>query len=65
MAKYRVYADYIATKIVGEVEANSKEEAIDMLREKAGYSGGLCYQCQKEFLDDAMLDDESFDAEEI
>ena len=31
MAKYIVFADYVATKIIGEVEADSKEEAVAKL----------------------------------
>ena len=30
MAKYRVYGNYIFSKVLGEYEADSKEEAIEM-----------------------------------
>lgn len=65
MPRYRVYADYIMTKILGEVEAESKEEAIEKLMDRADPQAGLCYQCQEDFVDDAMLMDDGFDAEEI
>lgn len=62
MAKYIVeYATF--TKL--EIEAGSKEEAIEKLMDRAEPQAGLCYQCQEDFVDDAMLDDNDFDAEEI
>lgn len=51
MAKYLVFADYVATKIIGEVEADSKEEAVAKLGNQADSYISLCTQCEEEFVE--------------
>lgn len=59
MAKYRVYGNYIFSKVLGEYEAESKEEAIKMALEEAEPDVVLCVQCSREFVDSGTLDEES------
>lgn len=59
MAKYRVYGNYMFSKVLGEYEAESEEEAIEMALEEAEADAILCAQCSKEFVDSGSLDEES------
>lgn len=49
MAKYSVYGKVVATKFIGEFEAESKEEAIKMAEDEAYVS--ICHQCSSEVED--------------
>ena len=59
MTKYRVYGNYVFSKILGEYEAESEDEAIEMALEEAEADAILCVQCSKEFVDSGALDEES------
>lgn len=59
MAKYRVYGNYIFTKVLGEYEADSEEEAIEKALEDAECDIRLCYHCSQEFVDSGMIDEDS------
>lgn len=59
MAKYRVYGNYIFSKVLGEYEADSEEEAIEMALEEAECDATLCCHCSKEFVDSGILDEDS------
>lgn len=48
MAKWRVYGKVVATKYLGEFEAETKEEAEQMARESDTASVDLCHHCVKE-----------------
>lgn len=58
MKKYTVYADYVATVIVGEVEAESKEEAVAKLRDEVEEHIPLCCECEEHFIDNPALADD-------
>ena len=59
MAKYRVYGNYIFTKVLGEYEADSEEEAIEKALENAECDATLCWQCSQDFVDNGMIDEDS------
>lgn len=60
MAKYRVYADYVFTKVIAEeIEAESEEEAIERALEEAECNVTLCYHCSKDFVDGGTINEES------
>ena len=59
MARYRVFGNYIFSKVLGEYEAESEEEAIEMALEEAEPDAVLCAQCSREFVDSGTLDEES------
>lgn len=59
MAKYRVYGNYIFTKVLGEYEADSEEEAIEMALGEAECNATLCVHCSNDFVDIGSLDEES------
>ena len=59
MARYRVFGNYIFSKVLGEYEAESEEEAIEMALEEAEPDAVLCSQCSREFVDSGTLDEES------
>lgn len=60
MAKYRVYADYVFTKVIAEeIEAESEEEAIERALEEAECNVTLCYHCSKDFVDGGVIDEKS------
>lgn len=63
MAKYTVYGNYIFPCVLGEYEADSQEEAIQMALDDAEPDMGLCYTCSRKFADSGMLDEESCTAE--
>lgn len=46
--KYRVYGRVVATKYIGEFEANSKEEAEQMAWNADKSDVSVCYHCSKE-----------------
>lgn len=48
MAKYRVYGNYTFTKVLGEYEADSEEEAIEMALDEAECNATLCVHCSHE-----------------
>lgn len=54
MAKYSVYGRVVATKFIGEFEADSEEEAIKMAEDEAYVS--VCHQCSSE-VDDPEVDE--------
>ena len=59
MGKYRVYGNYIFSKILGEYEADSEEEAIEKALNEAECNTMLCVHCSKEFVDGGALDEDS------
>lgn len=59
MAKYRVYGNYVFSKVLGEYEAESKEEAIEKALEETECDATLCCCCSKEFVDSGVLDEDS------
>lgn len=67
MAKYRVYGNYVFSKVLGEYEAKSKEEAIkkalDETLENGNWQIALCGCCSDYFCDNGELDEESCFAE--
>lgn len=46
MPRYNVYGVVTGTKFLGEFEADSPEDAIEMATDEASVS--LCHQCDKE-----------------
>lgn len=62
--KYRAYAVVSGSRYLGELEANSKEEAEEMVRDKhEGEAINLCWQCSKE-VDDLTVT-ENIEIEEV
>lgn len=59
MARYRVYGNYIFTKVLGEYEADSEEEAIETALCEAECDAVLCVHCSREFVDSGSLDEKS------
>lgn len=55
MPKYSIYASVVASKHIGEYEANSKEEAIEMAWKDAHVS--LCHQCSGKELDEPQIEE--------
>ena len=54
MAKYDISARVVGSKYIGEFEADTKEEAIELAWKKAWVS--LCHQCSSE-CEDAEIED--------
>ena len=54
MARFRVYGLVHGSKFLGEVEANSKEEAEEKGWKLDGTYVGLCHQCASQ-IDDAEI----------
>ena len=48
MKTYRVYGLWTASKLIGEFEANSEEEAIAMAEDSDEAYASLCHQCSRE-----------------
>ena len=48
MKKYSVYAVVTGTKYMGDFEAVSEEQAIDLARVSAGADIRFCHQCSRE-----------------
>ncbi|MNR93663.1 hypothetical protein D3C72_247210 [compost metagenome] len=48
MVKYRVYGSVKATKYIGVIEANSKEEAEEKAWRMDEAAVSLCHQCSSE-----------------
>ena len=65
MARYRIYANYVFSKVLGEYEADSEEEAIKTALEEAPDDADLCVQCSKDFVDSGVLDEKSCTADLI
>lgn len=59
MAKYRVYGNYIFSKVLGEYEAESEKDAIEKALDDAEYDATLCVHCSREFVDSGVLDEDS------
>lgn len=59
MAKYRVYGNYIFSKVLGEYEADSEKEAIEKALDEADCSITLCVHCSQHFEDAGSLDEDS------
>lgn len=57
MKKFTVFADYVATVIVGEIEAESAEEAVAKLADNAELSVPLCCDCEQYFIESPKLTD--------
>lgn len=57
--KWRVYATIVGSKYVGDVEAATKEEAIE-LGERMADTPSLCHQCSAE-IENAEVDEISVD----
>ena len=51
MAKYRIYGTVTASTFLGEVEANSKEEAEQKACEELDCNVSLCWKCSREIND--------------
>lgn len=65
MTKYRVYGNYIFSKILGEYEADSEEEAIEKALNEANCNAMLCVHCSKEFVVWGTLDEDSYTVDVI
>ena len=63
MKKWNVYLEFAASKFVGGVEAETKEEAIEKALNDDGYAS-LCHQCSGEITLGDPIPEES-EAEEI
>lgn len=61
MAKYRIYGTVTGSKYLGEVEAESKEEAEEAAWEQLDTSVSLCWQCSGE-INDPEIDEVVADA---
>ena len=59
MAKYRVYGNYIFSKVLGEYEADSEEDAIEKALNNANCNATLCVHCSQVFVDSGELDEDS------
>lgn len=60
MAKYRVYANYVFTKVIAEeIEAATEEEAIEKALGDAECNVTLCYHCSGDFVDGGAIDEDS------
>ena len=59
MPKYRVYGNYIFSKVLGEYEAESEQEAIEKAVDNTEYDATLCVYCAQEFVDGDIFDEES------
>ena len=64
MKKYSAIASAYGTVYLGEFEANSKEEAIEMALEETGDTICLCHQCSRK-ISDVTISDEDIYVEEI
>ena len=62
MPKYSLYGKVFASKYLGEVEAETKEEAIEKGYELDSCFVSVCHQCAKE-IEDPEIDE--IEAEEI
>lgn len=64
MAKYRVYGIWTASKVIGEYEADSQEEAEQMALNDNNNHASLCHHCAHEIeLSDYTA--QEFEVEEI
>lgn len=61
MAKFEVWAKVVGTKFLGEYEADTKDQAIELAMKESGHVS-LCWQCSRE-IDDPEIEDTT--AEEI
>lgn len=60
MAKYRVYANYIFTKVIAEeIEAKSEKAAIKKALQDVEDDVTLCYHCSRNFVDGGTIDVDS------
>lgn len=59
MSKYRVYGNYIFSKVLGEYEADSEEDAIEKALNNASCNAMLCVHCSQDFVDGGELDEDS------
>lgn len=60
--RYRVHAYFHASRFVGEFEAETKKEALQMAG-GADYYAALCHQCSNDF--ELSDDPYKFDADEV
>ena len=65
MAKYRVYGNYIFSKVLGEYEADSEEDAIEKALKSAEWKTTLCVRCSQDFVDSGELDYDSWSVDLI
>lgn len=63
MKKYHVYGHVVGTKYLGEFEANSKEEALDLALSGDSAFVSMCHQCANE-CEDPMIEDATVEAVE-
>ena len=56
LMKYALYAKVVGTKYLGEVEADSMEDAIEKGYQLDSCSVGVCHQCSRE-IDDPVIDE--------
>lgn len=56
LRRYRITAAVTGSKYCGEVEARTREEAIEIAEKELDYSPSLCHQCAEE-CEDAMIDE--------
>lgn len=63
--RFNVYATYITTRIVDVVDADSPEEAIELVRPCTPEHAGLCPKCQATFIDGDPILDSKLVAEEV
>lgn len=63
MTKYKIYGNYVFSKCLGEVEAESEEKAIEKALDNANDTVDLCFHCSGYFEDRGYLDEESCTAE--
>lgn len=65
MKKYRVYANYVFSKVLGEYEAESEDEAIEKALDDAEPNLSLCCECSEQFEDMGELDEDSCSVDEL
>lgn len=63
MPLYDVYGVYSTAKFIGQYDAPSEEEAMEMAQEDADDSISLCFQCGED-LDESELQLDRLEAEE-
>lgn len=61
MKKYNVIANYVCTKYIGEIEANSEEEAIEIAYKERLVDGYIkvCLDCSKTLSSELLLLEDS------
>lgn len=65
MPKYRVYGVVIGSKLIGEYEAETPEQAKNMAADSDENYVSLCHQCAKEIDDAQVSDAHDYQVEEV